>query len=111
MLSELGHDVTGVDFSDEMLGAARRNAKTYGLDVDFKKGDAESLPFENSTFDAVVNRYVLWTVPGPERALKEWTRVLKPGGTGRYRWTATGTATRDPSRGWRGMHYLWRLWP
>jgi len=80
MLAELGHDVTGVDFSEEMLEAARKNANTFNLDVKFRKGDAEKLPFKSGSFDAVVSRYVLWTVPGPEKAISEWKRILKPGG-------------------------------
>lgn len=80
MLAELGHDVTAVDFSEEMLAAARKNARACNLDVKFKKGDAEKLPFARESFDAVVSRYVLWTVPDPEKAISEWKRVLKPGG-------------------------------
>jgi ubiquinone/menaquinone biosynthesis C-methylase UbiE len=79
-LAELGHDVTGVDLSDGMLSEAKKNAKGYGLDVTFKKGDAQDLPFPDAAFDAVVSRWVLWTLPDPERALKEWQRVVKPGG-------------------------------
>lgn len=80
MLAELGHNVIGVDFSEEMLDTARENASNFNLDVKFRKGDAERLPFVDGSFDAVVSRYVLWTVPGPEKAIAEWKRVLKPGG-------------------------------
>jgi ubiquinone/menaquinone biosynthesis C-methylase UbiE len=80
LLAELGHCVTGVDFSEEMLSNARRNNKALGLNVDFRKGDAENLPFADEAFDAVVSRYVLWTVPDPKKAIREWKRVLKPGG-------------------------------
>ena len=80
LLAEMGHRVTGVDFSEAMLENAIRNNTALGLDVDFKKGDAENLPFANGTFDAVVNRFVLWTVPDPKKAIREWKRVLKPGG-------------------------------
>jgi len=80
LLAELGHNVTGMDNSEEMLATAKKNAVTYNLLVEFKKGDAEDLPFEDGLFDAVVNRYVLWTVTKPEKAISEWQRVLKPGG-------------------------------
>lgn len=80
LLAELGHHVTGVDFSESMLAKAVRNNEALGLDVDFKKGDAENLPFADGTFDAVVSRYVLWTVSDPNKAIREWKRVLKPGG-------------------------------
>jgi ubiquinone/menaquinone biosynthesis C-methylase UbiE len=80
LLAELGHNVTGMDNSEEMLANARKNAVAYNLPVEFRKGDAEDLPFEDGLFDAVVNRYVLWTVTRPEKAISEWQRVLKTGG-------------------------------
>jgi SAM-dependent methyltransferase len=81
MLSEMGHHVVGVDLSEEMLNVARKKMKDRGLKYDLKIGDAEDLPFENGSFDAVVNRAVLWTLPDPKRALSEWKRVLKHGGS------------------------------
>lgn len=63
-----------------MLKKARENAERLGLPVDFKQGDAESIPFEDESFDVVVNRDVLWTLPNPDTALREWKRVLRPGG-------------------------------
>jgi len=80
LLAELGHSVTGVDFSSEMLANAKNNAAAFGLSVRFEKGDAENLPFAPDSFDAVVNRYVLWTVTNPNKAISEWRRVIKPGG-------------------------------
>lgn len=79
-LAELGHDVTGIDLADGMLREARANAGRYGLKVEFQKGDAENLPFPDASFDAVVSRWVLWTLPNPEKALREWQRVVRPGG-------------------------------
>lgn len=80
LLSELGHDVTGVDLSEEMLRNASENTAKFGLPVEFRHGDAENLPFEAESFDAVVNRAVLWTLPNPDKAIAAWRRVLKPGG-------------------------------
>ncbi|HNX09717.1 MAG TPA: methyltransferase domain-containing protein [Methanothrix sp.] len=80
LLAELGHNVTGIDFSSEMLANAKNNAAAFGLSVRFEKGDAENLPFAPDSFDAVVNRYVLWTVTNPNKAISEWRRVIKPGG-------------------------------
>ncbi|MCK4734622.1 MAG: class I SAM-dependent methyltransferase, partial [Methanophagales archaeon] len=77
---ELGHDVTGVDLSEEMLKKARENAARFDLPVDFRQGDAENLSFEDESFDADVNRAVLWTILNPEKAIAEWWRVLKPDG-------------------------------
>jgi ubiquinone/menaquinone biosynthesis C-methylase UbiE len=83
-LAKLGHTVTAVDLSEEMLDKAEKNSREYSLDICFRKGDAEALPFPDNSFDAVVNRFVLWTVPSPEKALTEWGRVLKKGGTIAY---------------------------
>jgi ubiquinone/menaquinone biosynthesis C-methylase UbiE len=80
LLAGMGHEVTAVDLSDEMLILAKKNADACGVMVDLRKGDAENLPFDDNTFDAVVNRWVLWTVTDPKAALGEWNRVLKPGG-------------------------------
>jgi ubiquinone/menaquinone biosynthesis C-methylase UbiE len=51
-----------------------------GLEVDFFHGDAENLPFKDNSFDLVVNKFLLWTLPHPSGAAREWKRVLKPGG-------------------------------
>ena len=79
-LAERGHDVVGIDLSDEMILMARERAKKRGLDLDLRIGDAESLDLEDESFDVVVSRWVLWTLPDPEKAISEWMRVLKPGG-------------------------------
>lgn len=80
LLAEMGHSVTGLDLSSEMLKKARENARRLGLSVEFKQGDAEDIPFEDEFFDVVINRHVLWTMPEPDAALEEWKRVLRPGG-------------------------------
>jgi ubiquinone/menaquinone biosynthesis C-methylase UbiE len=80
LLAVMGHEVTAVDLSEVMLRLARKNADSCGVEVDLRKGDAEKLTFNDNTFDAVVNRWVLWTVTDPNAALGEWSRVLKPGG-------------------------------
>lgn len=80
LLAELGHRVTGIDISQEMLNKAQGNAAKLGHKIHFIYGDAEEVPFPNSTFDTVINRHLLWTLPDPQKAIKEWKRVLKPGG-------------------------------
>ena len=75
-----GHRVSGIDFAPAMLAAARRKAAAQGLSVHFEEGDAEQLPFPPGSFDLVISRHVLWTLPHPEAAIDEWIRVLKPGG-------------------------------
>lgn len=80
MLAEMGHEVVGLDISEEMMERAKSKAMGLGIKVEFKLGDAENLPFETGSFDALVNRAVLWTLPDPKKAIVEWRRVLKPGG-------------------------------
>lgn len=80
LLSDLGHTVTGIDLSKRMLKQAEEKARAWGLEVTFKEGDAEEPPFEPESFDALVSRHVLWTLPNPENAVKNWARLLKPGG-------------------------------
>ena len=80
MLAELGYRVVGIDISEEMMERAKKKAVDRGVEAEFKLGDAENLSFETGSFDAIVNRAVLWTLPSPKKALAEWKRVLKPGG-------------------------------
>lgn len=80
LLAELGHRVTGVDIAEQMVQKAREKAKKLNLAVEFRVGDAEVLPFKNNSFDAVINRHVVWSLPDPEKAMAEWKRVLRPGG-------------------------------
>ena len=75
-----GHRVSGIDFAPAMLAAAQRKAVAQHLSVRFEEGDAEQLPFPPGSFDLVISRHVLWTLPHPEAAVDEWIRVLRPGG-------------------------------
>ena len=80
ILSKLGHMVTGVDMSTKMLNEAHKNLRELKLSADFKKMNAQSLDFDDETFDAVVTRNLTWTLPDVKTAYREWRRVLKPGG-------------------------------
>lgn len=80
ILSKLGHKVIGVDMSNKMLGEARKNLRELKLPADFKRMNAQSLDFEDETFDAVVTRNLTWTLPDVKAAYREWRRVLKFGG-------------------------------
>jgi SAM-dependent methyltransferase len=74
--ADRGAVATGVDIAPGMLAvAAARHPQ-----VDFLRADAESLPFSDDTFDAVVGAFVLNHLPRPETALIEIARVLAPGG-------------------------------
>jgi len=77
LLAEMGHQITGIDLSDKMLSIARSKAKASQLSAQFVKGDAESLKFDDESFDTVINRHLLWTLPHPDLALLEWKRILR----------------------------------
>ncbi len=73
--------VIGVDMTDEMLEKARENAKNGGFDnVEFRKGDIETLPVEDEEVDVVISNCVINLAPDKEKVFKEACRVLKPGG-------------------------------
>lgn len=78
--AEMGNEVTAVDLSENMITKARENAKMRGVSIDLMQGDAEKLQLPDNHFDIVMNKYLLWTLPDPTKALMEWKRVLKDGG-------------------------------
>ena len=75
-LTEAGAIVTGVDFSAEMVAVARRQFPG----ITFQEADAEQLPFEAATFDAVMSNFVVHHLARPTVVFQEVCRVLKPGG-------------------------------
>lgn len=80
LLLGLGHDVTGVDVSEKMIEIAREAVGEGNNRVRFQQGNVADLPFDDESYDLIVSRYVVWTLPDPVKALKEWQRLLKPGG-------------------------------
>ena len=108
------------DLSPGMVKVALRNAENLGLDVDGRVADAETIPYEDNTFDLVVGHAVLHHIPDVEKSLREVIRVLKPGGRfifagepstigdfyarwlSRATWAATTTVTKfGPLQSWR----------
>jgi demethylmenaquinone methyltransferase/2-methoxy-6-polyprenyl-1,4-benzoquinol methylase len=73
-----GYAVTGVDQSAGMLATARAR---LGERIDLHEARAESLPFEDASFDALTFTYLLRYVDDPPAVLAELARVVKPGGT------------------------------
>ncbi len=80
ILAEMGHTVTGIDLSEGMMDIGRKKAESAHLPMTFQPGDAEHPPFAEHTFDAVINRHLLWTLPHPDTALAGWYQMLKPDG-------------------------------
>lgn len=80
ILSQAGHQVTGVDGAAEMVRQARKKAKSYGVHPAFLEMDCNDLQFPDNTFDLVISRNVTHTLLDHSRVYGEWKRVLKPGG-------------------------------
>lgn len=76
MLIEAGANVTGLDFSPEMLALA----KTAAQGADLRQGDAAKLPFDDDSFDMVVCNFGMMHLPDQPKALAEICRVTRPDG-------------------------------
>lgn len=75
-----GAKVTGLDLTPRLLDIARERASEAGAEIEFVEGDAQDLPFEDSSFDAAVSVFGSMFAPDHARAAGELARVLKPGG-------------------------------
>lgn len=80
LLSMEGHKVWGVDITPAMIEEAKRLSKDLNMTISFEVMDAQNLVFPDEAFDVVIARNLTWTLPEPEKAYKEWIRVLKKGG-------------------------------
>ena len=75
-----GWDITLSDLSSGMLDSAWRNLVVTGRNFKFKEIDAQEIPFEDETFDAIIANHMLYHVPDRPKAIAEIKRVLKSGG-------------------------------
>jgi SAM-dependent methyltransferase len=75
-----GATVSGLDLTPILLERARKNASIAGVDVEFIEGDAEALPYPDSSFDVVLSQFGHIFAPRPAVAVREMLRVLKSGG-------------------------------
>lgn len=80
LLAQHGHDVVAVDNSGRMLEMARRNAEEAGVRIRFVEGDVEDPPLDKGSFDLVVSRNTVWTLPNPRKAYAAWRDLLLPDG-------------------------------
>jgi ubiquinone/menaquinone biosynthesis C-methylase UbiE len=80
VVARLGAAVLGVDIADELLASARARAEEAGLPIDYEVGDAESLPFADGAFDAVVSTFGIMFASRPAAAADELARVCRRGG-------------------------------
>jgi len=79
-IHRLGATVVGLDLTPECVELSRRRFALRELEGIFVEGDAESLPFEDESFDGVYSMGVLHHTPNTARAVAEIHRVLRPGG-------------------------------
>lgn len=81
VLAEQGHRPVGVDLAPLMIEQARRKLTAAGFDAAMTVGDASDPPVRAGTsFDVVLSRHLLWTLPDPREALRRWIGLLRPGG-------------------------------
>lgn len=80
VLANSGAKVTGVDIADGLIEEARAiNAKNR-FDIEFLVGDADALPFDDGSFDAIASTFGVMFSSRPEQAAAELARVCKKGG-------------------------------
>ena len=80
LLAADGYDVTGIDLAEGMLEQARAKLAGHPRPPRFLTGDAVQPPFPPRSFDAIVSRYLLWTLRDAPTALARWFELLRPGG-------------------------------
>lgn len=81
-------DVTSTDYVPALLDNSRARADAEGLDVRYQTADAEDLPFDASSFDAVISTFGVMFTPDQQKSASEMARVVKSGGKiGLANWT------------------------
>jgi SAM-dependent methyltransferase len=76
-----GADVTSLDYVPSLLERSRERSQAERLPYETVVGDAEAMPFEDGSFDAVVSALGVMFAPDHRRAASELLRVTRPGGT------------------------------
>jgi len=86
-----GATVIASDLTPELFDAGRARATAEGVELEWAEADAEDLPFEDASFDAVISSIGVMFAPHHEAAAAELLRVCRPGGTiGLLSWTPEG---------------------
>jgi ubiquinone/menaquinone biosynthesis C-methylase UbiE len=78
--AKTGAEVTGLDLTPRLLEAGKANADEAGVEIEWVEGDAEQLPFDEASFDAVMSVFGSMFAPDHEAAAAEIARVMQPGG-------------------------------
>lgn len=79
-IARAGATVTGIDPCGELIDAASQAADDDALPITYRVAAAENLPMDDSTFDTVVCNHVFNDIADLDGALREFARVLRPGG-------------------------------
>jgi ubiquinone/menaquinone biosynthesis C-methylase UbiE len=91
--AEAGANVVASDLTPENFEAGRREARARGVQLDWKEGDAEALPFGDGEFDVVTSSFGAIFAPNHQAVADELLRVCRPGGTiGMLNFTPEGLA-------------------
>jgi SAM-dependent methyltransferase len=80
LVARRGAKVIGIDLGEDLIRAARARAQAEGLDIEYRVGDAEGLPFGDGEFDAVISTCGIMFASRPEAAASELARVTRKGG-------------------------------
>jgi SAM-dependent methyltransferase len=89
--AKAGANVTASDLTPELFDAGRRRAETEGVELEWVEADAESLPFEDESYDVVMSSIGAMFAPRHQDVADEMVRVCRPGGTiGMLNWTPEG---------------------
>lgn len=70
----------GIDYNEKLVLVAQNNLQKKGITATLQKGDVKSLPYDDETFDCIVNTMAFTGYPDGLKAMSELHRVLKPGG-------------------------------
>jgi len=73
-------ETDGIDYNQKMLSVARANLEKRGIEARLQQGNVESLPYDDESFDCVVNTMAFTAYPDGKKAMSELHRVLKRGG-------------------------------
>lgn len=82
LLAQMGHKVTAIDSNEAMIRYGQLSVRNEIFDypIEFLCMDTEKLDFGDASYDVVISRYVSWLLSNPEKAMREWYRVLNKEG-------------------------------
>ncbi len=90
-------EVTGIDYVPALLERGRERAAAERLEIAFREGDAEDIPFPDASFDVVLSTVGVMFAPDQRKAADELLRVCRPGGRiGLASWTPDSFAAEMP---------------